>query len=66
MRTLTVLLIVTAALAVSACAGVSEKRAPTEVDKDYVGAVESQARLSGVDVQWVNPPRQNRTTEEEG
>lgn len=60
LKILTLLLIATATLAVSACASVSEKRPSTEVDKDYVAAVQSQARQAGVDVRWVNPPRRNR------
>lgn len=66
MKTLSLLLVATATLAVSACANVTTKRAPTEVDKDYVAAVESQARHAGVDVRWVNPPRRDRKTDQEG
>ncbi|NBD95057.1 MAG: hypothetical protein GVY11_01070 [Gammaproteobacteria bacterium] len=63
MRVLTTLLALLAALALSACASAPEPRSPTVVDKDYVGAVESKARYSGVDVYWVNPPRKERETE---
>ncbi len=59
----TLLLIATAALAVCACASVSEQRAPTEINKDYVAAVQSRARQAGVEVRWVNPPRRNRKTD---
>ena len=63
MKVLTLLLIATAALAVCACASVSEQRAPTEINKDYVAAVQSRARQAGVEVRWVNPPRRSRKAE---
>ncbi len=55
------------ALALIGCASAPEPRSPTVVDSAYVGAVESQARRAGVDVQWINPPRRARKqVEEEG
>lgn len=53
------------ALALIGCANAPEPRSPTEVDKAYVGAVESEARRMGVDVQWINPPRRARAQAEE-
>ena len=53
-----------AALALSACATAPTPRSPTEVDKEYVGMVNANARLAGVDVVWVNPPRKDRQKQE--
>jgi len=44
----------------AACAGAPQKRAPFEVDGDYVASVERAAQQVGVEVVWVNPPRKPR------
>jgi len=63
MKHRSLLLSAVAALLVTACATAPSPRSPTVVDKDYVGAVNSKARFAGVEVVWVNPPRQDRETE---
>lgn len=55
-----------AALALTACASAPQSKAPTEVDMDYVNAVERHAASAGVDVQWVNPPTRKRVSEDQG
>lgn len=60
------IVIILAALAVSACATTPGSKAPTEVDTAYINAVERHARSAGVEVEWVNPPRRKRATEDRG
>lgn len=59
-------LIILSALALSACAGAPQSRTSSDIDSEYMGAVERSARSGGVQVQWVNPPRRKRDTEEQG
>ncbi len=57
---LLVILFVTAAVsgcASSGSASLADKRAAYSVDAAYVARVESIARQRGVEVKWVNPPR---------
>jgi len=55
-----------AVLALAGCATAPEQRSPTEVDMKYVNIVEHHARDVGVEVQWVNPPRQRRAVKKDG
>lgn len=55
-----------AALALSACATTPQSKAPTEVNMDYVNAVERHAASAGVEVHWVNPPTRKRSSEDQG
>lgn len=64
MKSRSILLLALAALLLTACATAPTPRSPTVVDKDYVGAVNAKARMAGVDVVWVNPPREARKAEE--
>jgi hypothetical protein len=64
MKHRSILLLALATLFLTACATAPAPRSPTVVDQDYVGAVNAKARFAGVDVVWVNPPRQDRETEE--
>jgi len=66
MRALTGLFIlVFAACLLAGCAGVSEQRSPTVKDSRYISAVEHKARMQGVEVMWVNPPRKTRRKSED-
>lgn len=57
-------LLIAAAL-LAGCASVSEQRSPTTQDSRYISAVEHKARIQGVDVRWVNPPRKARQKSED-
>ena len=52
-------------LSLAACASTSETKAAgtvrppgDEIDSDYVAAVERATKVAGVEVVWVNPPRE--------
>lgn len=53
-------------LLLGACASGPQSRSPSEVDYEYVNAVERHADSAGVDVQWVNPPTRKREPEDQG
>ncbi|WP_376695662.1 hypothetical protein [Wenzhouxiangella sp. EGI_FJ10305] len=55
-----------ASLLLAACASTPSSRSPTEIDLEYVNAVERHAGHAGVDVQWVNPPTRKRDTDDQG
>lgn len=62
-------LAVLATLILAACASTPGSRSPTEIDYEYVNAVERQANRGSLEVKWVNPPtrkREIRDTEEQG
>jgi len=63
---LTFLLAALAILALSGCAGLAEQRAPMEIDRDYISAVETQARHLNTEVYWVTPPLRPRRVQNDG
>lgn len=55
-----------ASLLLAGCASTPSSKSPTEIDYEYVNAVERHAGHAGVEVEWVNPPVRERKTEDNG
>lgn len=56
-RSLMLVLITASSLVLIGCATVPEQDPRNQQDTTYISVVEHRARMQGVDVIWVNPPR---------
>jgi len=56
-QSLSLLALIIAALMLSACAGTARTHDKIVDDAEQISVVERSARMSGIQVTWVNPPK---------
>ncbi|QKK03749.1 MAG: hypothetical protein HND55_14395 [Pseudomonadota bacterium] len=59
MTVLRLTLIAALAVVLAGCASTAQRSASSEINAQYVAAVEQAAKQGGVEIIWVNPPRRS-------